>query len=510
MSKANGFGMIRSVLWPLHRHEWKKFIPMFCMLFLIGFNYSIIRNLKDTIVITAKFSGAEVIPFIKVWAMFPAALFFTFFYTRLSNRYSQKRVFYVIMTTFLLFFSLFIYVLYPLQDVIHPLEWADRIDSFVPKGCRGFVAMGRYWSFTLFYVMAECWGNIVLSLLFWGFANHITSVEESGRFYGHLHIASNLAGALAGQVANYLSNGRTWDQAIANLMHLILLAGFIILIIFYLMNRYVLNKTEYAHFHEKGAGEIKKKKKMRLRESFRYLTQSKYLSYVAIMVLGYNMSINLVEVIWKAQLRELYPDSLQFNTYMNNMTSIFCLVSVVEALLLARFLRKFGWTSIALLTPLTLLITGVTFFGFLLFRPFLEGITFSLFGFSTLSIVVFLGAMQVVMSKAAKYSIFDTTKEMVFIPLSNQEKIRGKAAIDGIGSRLGKSGGSVVHQGFLMLFGSLQRSTPYVGMVLFGVISVWLSVTRSLGKKYQAHVAESMAPVPTTSSWEVAEGVVEV
>jgi len=77
----------RYFLWPVHRHELKKFMPMFVMLFLICFNYSILRNLKDALVVTAKNSGAEVIPFIKVWAMLPTAILATWIFARLSNRF---------------------------------------------------------------------------------------------------------------------------------------------------------------------------------------------------------------------------------------------------------------------------------------------------------------------------------------------------------------------------------------------------------------------------------------
>lgn len=37
------------------------------------------------------------------------------------------------------------------------------------------IAILRNWSFCLFYVMAELWGSVVVSLLFWGFANQVKS-----------------------------------------------------------------------------------------------------------------------------------------------------------------------------------------------------------------------------------------------------------------------------------------------------------------------------------------------
>ena len=40
----------------------------------------------------------------------------------------------------------------------------------------------RNWSFAVFYVMAEMWGSVVASLLFWSFANEVTTVDEAKKY----------------------------------------------------------------------------------------------------------------------------------------------------------------------------------------------------------------------------------------------------------------------------------------------------------------------------------------
>lgn len=39
----------------------------------------------------------------------------------------------------------------------------------------GPIAILRNWTYCLFYVMAELWGSVVVSVLFWGFANQVWS-----------------------------------------------------------------------------------------------------------------------------------------------------------------------------------------------------------------------------------------------------------------------------------------------------------------------------------------------
>src|SRR5215211_6946628 len=106
-SGAPEFSPWRSYIWPVHRYELKKLIPMLLIFFLISFDYNVLRVLKDSLLITAKSAGAEVIPFVKVWAMFPGAILMTLLFTWLSNRLPQEKVFYIIISLFLSYFFVF-------------------------------------------------------------------------------------------------------------------------------------------------------------------------------------------------------------------------------------------------------------------------------------------------------------------------------------------------------------------------------------------------------------------
>src|SRR3990167_9949522 len=101
------FGRLRSFFWPIHAYELKKVLPMLLLFFCISFNYTILRDTKDTLIVTAPGSGAEAIPFIKLWLVVPSAVVFMIIFSKLSNKLGKQALFYAVTIPFLVFFALF-------------------------------------------------------------------------------------------------------------------------------------------------------------------------------------------------------------------------------------------------------------------------------------------------------------------------------------------------------------------------------------------------------------------
>jgi ATP:ADP antiporter, AAA family len=496
MSSTTGFSRIRSYLWPIYSCELRKFVPLLLIFFLVGFNYSLLRATKDALVVTAPSSGAEALPFLKVWAIVPMALLFTFLFTRVSNKLSREKIFYVMMSIFIAFFLLFMFVLYPFQHLLHPHASCDEIQRLLPRGFQGFIAMFRNWTFTLFYIMSEMWSTIIMTVLSWGFANDVTSINDAKRYYGLLGISINLSGILAGSVATSMSQntyhaslpfGATaWDQTIFFLCSIIVLAGFTCMLLFRYIHTQGFGYNSPSYHQEYGGTEVK----MGLRKNFAYLAKSKYLICIAMIVVMYNIAINLIEVIWKDQVKQLYPNPSDFNAYMGQVLTWIGIVATVTSVFISgTVIRKFSWSASALISPLILFITGIAFFFFFFFKDSSFASFATLFGTTPLALCVFFGSLQNCLARASKYTLFDATKELAFVPLSKECKLKGKAAIDGVGSRLGKSGGSVIHQSLLMFFGTVALSTPYVAFLLLFVIIAWMAAVRSLGTRFNTLVS---------------------
>lgn len=505
--KSTGFSPWRGVFWPVHWHELKKLLPMLLIFFLLSFDYNVLRTMKDVLVVTAESSGAEIIPFIKVWVMFPGSILMTFLFARLSSRFSREHVFYIMLGIFLGYFFLFAFVLYPYRESLHFHSIANQLELILPEGFSGFIAMVRYWSFTLFYVMAELWSNIILFLLFWGFANQVTRMHEAKRFYGLFGIGANFSGIVAGGVSIYISQlempifnflgnaqGARWEQAMDSLILLVLFGGFLAMGVFRWMHVKGKATDEFSSEQENQNANIS------LKESCKGVFQSRYLFFLAFMVVAYNLVINLVEVLWKHEVSVLYPDPNDFSIYMNQVTAVIGVIATLTSLFVSgNLIRACGWTFAALVTPFVLFITSIGFFSFLFLQDF-EGVSglLAFLGMSPMGLVVFFGTIQNCLSRAAKYTLYDATKEMAFIPLEPQEKTKAKAVVDGICSRLGKSGGSVLHQLFLMVCTSLSASAPYIAAVLAAVMSFWIVAVTQMGKRFRTEQSKMPAYVCET------------
>ncbi|KAK1571874.1 hypothetical protein Q3G72_024293 [Acer saccharum] len=106
------------------------------------------------------------------------------------------------------------------------------------------------------------------------------------------------------------------------------------------------------------------------------------------------------------------------------------------------------------------------------------------FGLTPLLAAVYVGALQNIFSKSAKYSLFDPCKEMAYIPLDEDTKVKGKAVIDVVCNPLGKSGGALIQQFMIKSFGSLANSTPYLGGILMVIVLAWLGAAKSLDTQF--------------------------
>lgn len=471
------FGKWRNRLWPIRRIELKKVLPLFLMKFLISLNYGILTSIKDTVIVTQKSSGAEVIPVLKGWIVLPIALAATLLYSKLSNIFQRSTLFYGIIVTFLTFFFLYAFVLFPNRDFFSPHASADAITQIIGSKFEHWVAIYRYWMHSLFFVGAELWGSIVIFLLFWGFTNQIIHINEAKRFYTIFSSGGNLAAIVTGPIVwhyaeKYLHS--KFDFTLQWLIFYVIIIGLMIILLYYWINHRVLTDKRFYN-PEKIKNEAEKKTSLPLLASFKYIIKSKHLRALALMVICYGLTINLIEITWKAHLKLQYPNPGDYQYFMGTLSTAVGILSFIISLFAgSSIIRFFGWRKSALLSPLVIGATGI-FFLFLVLSHKSLGILSIPLGLTPLFAITLFGTFQNIITKALKYSLFDPTKEMAFIPLDQESKVKGKAAVDVVGSRLGKSGSAWIQVILIDVFGngSVLSITPYLLPIIAFAIIFW-------------------------------------
>ncbi|MCF8462659.1 MAG: NTP/NDP exchange transporter, partial [Rickettsiaceae bacterium] len=218
---------------------------------------------------------------------------------------------------------------------------------------------------------------------------------------------------------------------------------------------------------------------------------SKYLGLIALLIFAYGVSIILIEGVWKNQIRQLYPTAAEYTAYMAEFMGFQGAATMLFMILGNNIIRLTSWRFAASLTPLMILITGIAFFAFILYGKVIISNFAALAFINPIAIAVSIGLWQNVLSKSTKYSLFDPTKEMAYIPLDPELKSKGKVAVDVIGGRLGKSGGAVIPVILFTCGFTFAEATPYLAVICIATLGLWLLVVQALSKEYTKALKDS-------------------
>ena len=510
------FGSLRSLLFPIHGYEVKKLLPLSLIFLAVSMTYTMLRGLKDIYIY--RYMRSESIYFLKILVI-PSIVLFTFFYTIVTKKFEDKYTrFNIVFGYFLTFLLIFTFILLPFVDFFRLDSIADSLTNISPR-LKNFWNIIRVWPISLLYIHAEAYGTMALGVAFWTFANSIFSSSQATRMYGFLSSGAALGALLSGVVMLKLSKN-------ANFMFVVGICSllFIIVLFNYLVMKIKADPESYG-IEEGGAKKVKTKVKMSLLESIKRIIQSRYLSFITLIVLGYNMFIALLESIWKNRV-DIYKSQVVDNYLLDNgydpadiatiandesfkavktlavnagteATSVIyawqsiCtgLFSLFLIFFVASTMRKKSWKIRALFTPIVALTLSAMFYIFFKKMDILLPVA-EYFDKALLLIFIFFGMGILVFIKSSKYIFFDTSKEQAYIPLDESEKVNAKAAIDAIGSRLGKGFSSILISVLGVIFGGLSAISNMTFIIIFVIISIWLFAVIGLNPLYEKKLIE--------------------
>lgn len=484
-NKEAGLSRIRATLFPIHTYEFKKFFSITGLMFLTIFNSQFMRIMKDALVMSGAGSGAEVLPFLKLGGSMPVAILMVICYVKLIHSIGYKKTYYLMVSSFIGFVFLFVTVLYPNREWLHPAaETISHLKLMYPHLQWLFPAYGA-WVYTLYYIVAELWSTFCLTVLFWQFANNNVSTQQAKRFYPLFILLAHTALFFVSAIISSMQL-LSEEAMVIDLNMVIIAAGLCLLLNFWWVNRYVLTDPRYQNIIPKGN---KKKIKLSIKASFKAVFSSNYIAYIVVLVLCYGVLINIMEITWKSHIKLLYPTAKEQLLFSAWYTKRLACVIITLIFLGKGVIRRFGWLYGAIATPLVVGIFGSLFFMCVLGMSHLHTVM-DYFDLNALSFVVDLGTIGVMLSKSTKYAFFDPSKEMAYIPLDYDLRITGKAATDGIGQRLGKSGGSIIQAVLMMVTAarSILMVANYLAYVVFSLSLIWLWAVTRLNKLYTERV----------------------
>ncbi len=438
------------------KHTRRLFLLMMGVVCCLSTSYAILRSARNALTVADLGGGAGSIPWFELCGTMPGAVLMTFGLTWLLNRFSITRVFFIALFIFVAFFVVFTFGVYPW--LVHASGLTAKLGSM------------------LFFVMAELWKIALITVLFWGLINQHIAIENAKRFYAPLMLGGSVGTMLASPLVSLctsdaLSN-KSWSVSLG------LMTGFVFLLsglTAWLFAK--LWRQLSAQSTPQQAATSSNEPRLSVFESIRVCLSSRYLLLLAWLTIADYIAYALGEIVFLDVLKQRYPDPRIYCDFMGKLSLWNGSLTAVSALVITPYvLKKFRWSVASLVTPACLFLTEGAFF-FALWHP----------SFSTnLPLLVALGSLFFCLVRAAKFTLFDTSKEISFVLLPPLEKMQGKLVIDGMCARIGRGSASFLSLGLIQLCGSVAATIPIAGGVALAIGASCVLATSRLGALVEA------------------------
>ena len=468
---------------------------MFCFFkALLSFLFVLLRVQKKSNIVIGE--GAEKIPATKT-IVFLLSLLVAILYSMMSNRYRQEQLFYGILLSFFGAFLLYGCVLVPYGDMLRPTHaevWLERYKDwgFFNDWLKTFVVLYLNWIKVFFYCLAELWGQFAIVLFFWGLSSEYFSREEGKRFFHFFIAAGNLSSIFGAWVIRSVARyGKEYtkmhglvsqQEELAITSKWVSMIGVVVVLLLLICYRWV--NTNVLHESTIGRKMQQVKTKLSFFEGMRYVFSNRYLVATTVMILGCAVCRSLVETTAEKYIKlgahgdnSYYVDLVSWQVVSVHVLSILSAFFIVPYVM-----RNRGWKGVAYVTPVLEMCVGG---GFLVISLWHDAEWMRGFPMGMAYFALFQGTM----GTFSKYMFFDTAKEIVYTGIDAESRRKGKAAIDVVGSRMGKMFSSWLHIGVMGLFSAtedVRQVTPILLVIFLVIIVGWLRSVKYLSKTLDA------------------------
>lgn len=443
--------IVRTLWGDMTKDEFKKFGILSITLMVILGNYWMLRVMKNALFgMFVDFRAYQ--PWAKVLSLVVIAVL-VLIYSKLVDICSKEKLFYILCTFFgtwvlgLAYFSA-----HPELVSLSQTSALYPYFSWIPGKLLGWVI----------YVSLESVSFTII--LFWAFVASVTKTESAKKGYGMIMFVTQI-GTITGAafVAKYAGVG----VGKLSLPTIVAIGGFLIYSVMGLIKLYMTVVGVEEDVSEKAGS---KKKKTGFFEGLRLLVTKPYVAGVFVIATMYEVIGTVLEFQMNSLAKMIFPIAENFAAFnarygigINTLALLFALVGT------SFFMRKFGlrFCLVAFPTIIIVIVSSI--------------LLFSQFGGASnaqLMWALFAGMIGI---KGLNYALNNPTKEVMYIPTSNDVKYKAKGWIELFGGRSTKGAGAGINIAFKE---SLPRLLFFGSVISLGLLGVWIVVAIFIGKRF--------------------------
>jgi ATP:ADP antiporter, AAA family len=320
------------------------------------------------------------------------------------------------------------------------------------------------------------WANIfvvVLTTQFWFLVNDVFNPRQAKRLVGFLGSGGILGGIAGGLAAGFLARPGKPEDLLYMAAGLLVGGAVAVTLLFRRLDRRGDAAVSPASPSAPRPGFL---------DSFRTVRGDSYLRLLAVLALLTGIVSTFIDWQSKAVIDAVPAAKLNLAAFFGRFNAgLLAVAFLFQIALTSRFLRRFGLRVALMVYPLALLLCsgGVAVWPVLGWALAVKGA-----------------------DKAFSYSIQQSSRELLYIPVAADRKYRAKVFIDMFLNRFSKTAGA----GLLLLLFLLPTgpSVAVVGGASMLLVAVWLLLNIRLGKAYGRAVTGHLA-----GKWERGEGLVQ-
>lgn len=422
---------------------------IFSYFFLITAPYGIIKSVRDTKYLLDL--GAKELPFAYLSTALIMGIIVAF-HSKLQSKLPRG----LLITSSLIFFMI--------TCILSGLMFFQRT-TWMPI---------IFWVWATMFVM-------VLMTQFWILVNDIFNPREAKRLIGFFGSGGILGGILGGLLTGYL--GRYIPD------YLLFIAAAMLLVNVFVVKLIFLNRKDQNPGQERVYNTDKKStiamKELGFRDCFRAVRKNQFLTLLAIAVTLTLIVSTFVDWQYKNifEIKVLKTDYISYFGYFNAV--ILIIPFFIQLLMTSNFIKRYGIRWSLLVYPLALFVCtlGLAFF------PVLG------FAFATKG-----------SDKSLSFSLNQSIREILYIPISSEVKYKAKIFIDMFVNRFAKGIGALILMVFVFLPGTVALRTRIgiISAISVGFILTWIFLNVKLSKEYTNIVKQKMP-----QQWKSGDKIIE-